>query len=164
MRVILQRVSRASVSIDDRVVGAIDRGFCLLVGFTHSDTAAEVDWMAEKISGLRLFGDSEERMNLGLEEVGGALLVISQFTLYGDAQKGRRPSFIDAARPEVAVPLYERLIVQLRAKGIRVETGEFGAMMQVEIHNDGPVTLQLERRRDGETARRREGEKARSEK
>ena len=145
MRLVLQRVSRASVTIAGRAAGVIDRGFCLLVGFTHSDTPADVDWMAEKVAGLRLFNDAQDKMNLGLDDVGGAVLVISQFTLYGDAQKGRRPSFIDAARPEVAIPLYERFITQLRAKGLPVETGEFGAMMQVEIHNDGPVTLVLER-------------------
>ncbi|HEY7028287.1 MAG TPA: D-aminoacyl-tRNA deacylase [Gemmatimonadales bacterium] len=146
MRVVLQRVTRASVTIEGRVAGAIDCGFCLLVGFTHSDTTAEADWMAEKVVGLRLFSDAQDKMNLGLDEVGGAILVISQFTLYGDAAKGRRPSFIDAARPEVAIPLYERFVAQLRAKGLKVETGEFGAMMAVEIHNDGPVTLVLERR------------------
>ena len=145
MRVVLQRVSRASVAIEGRVHGAIDRGFCLLVGFTHTDTPVQVDWMAEKVTGLRLFADAEGKMNLGLEEVGGALLVISQFTLYGDADKGRRPSFIAAARPDAAIPLYERFVAQLRGKGLRVETGEFGAMMEVEIHNDGPVTLTLER-------------------
>lgn len=145
VRVVLQRVSRASVTIGGTVAGRIDRGFCLLVGFTHSDTNAQADWMAEKVAGLRLFSDAQDKMNLGLEEVGGALLVISQFTLYADAEKGRRPSFIAAARPEVAIPLYERFITQLRAKGLRVETGEFGAMMQVEIVNDGPVTLVLER-------------------
>jgi D-tyrosyl-tRNA(Tyr) deacylase len=145
MRIILQRVSRASVAIGGRVAGAIERGYCLLVGFTHRDTAIEVDWMAEKVAGLRLFSDAEGKMNLGLEEIGGALLVISQFTLYGDAQKGRRPSFIDAARPEVAIPLYERFIARLRGRGLRVESGEFGADMLVEIHNDGPVTLVLDR-------------------
>jgi D-aminoacyl-tRNA deacylase len=145
VRVVLQRVSRASVTIGGRVVGAIDRGFCLLVGFTHADTSIEVDWMAEKVAGLRLFSDAQDKMNLALGEVGGAVLVVSQFTLYGDAAKGRRPSFIDAARPEVAIPLYERFVAQLRAKGLTVETGEFGAMMDVEIRNDGPVTLILER-------------------
>jgi D-tyrosyl-tRNA(Tyr) deacylase len=115
------------------------------VGFTHTDTSAEVDWMADKVLGLRLFSDAQDKMNLGLDEVAGAILVISQFTLYGDAAKGRRPSFIDAARPEVAIPLYERFVSALRGKGLKVETGEFGAMMQVEIHNDGPVTLILER-------------------
>lgn len=145
MRVVLQRVSRASVSIDGRVCGAIDRGFCLLVGFTHTDTPVQVDWMAEKVAGLRLFSDAEGKMNLGLEEVGGSLLVISQFTLYGDAEKGRRPSFIAAARTETAIPLYQRFVAALSSKALRVETGEFGAMMEVEIHNDGPVTLTLER-------------------
>ena len=145
MRVVLQRVSRASVSIAGGVVGEIGRGFCLLVGFSHGDTPEQVAWMAEKVVGLRLFGDAEGKMNLGLTEVGGALLVVSQFTLYGDASKGRRPSFIDAARPEVAIPLYERFVAELRGKGLTVATGEFGADMQVEIHNDGPVTLLLER-------------------
>jgi D-tyrosyl-tRNA(Tyr) deacylase len=145
VRVVLQRVSRASVAIDGKVRGAIDRGFCLLVGFTHTDTPVQVDWMAEKVTGLRLFSDSEGKMNLGLEEVGGALLVIRQFTLYGDADKGRRPSFIAAARPEIAIPLYQRFVAQLKSRGLRVETGEFGAVMAVEIHNDGPVTLTLER-------------------
>ena len=147
MRIVVQRVSGASVTIDGRVTGQIGVGFCLLVGFTHSDTPAEVEWMAEKITGLRLFGDAEGKMNLALAEVGGAVLVVSQFTLYGDAAKGRRPSFIDAARPEVAIPLYERFCAELRGRGLQVETGEFGAMMQVEIHNDGPVTLLLERSR-----------------
>jgi D-tyrosyl-tRNA(Tyr) deacylase len=127
------------------VAGSIGRGFCLLVGFTHGDTPAQVDWMAEKISSLRLFSDSQGKMNLGLEETGGAVLVVSQFTLYGDAVKGRRPSFIDAARPEVAVPLYERFLDVLRGRGLEVAAGEFGADMQVEIHNDGPVTLILDR-------------------
>ena len=145
MRVVLQRVSKASVTIDARVVGEIGQGFCLLVGFTHGDTAAQVDWMAEKVAGLRLFTDSEGKMNLGLDEVGGALLVVSQFTLYGDTARGRRPSFIDAARPEVAIPLYQRFLEVLRAGGITVAAGEFGADMQVEIHNDGPVTFILDR-------------------
>ena len=145
MRVVLQRVARASVTIDGQVSGAIDRGFCLLVGFTHGDTAAQVDWMADKVAGLRLFSDADGKMNLGLGEVGGALLVVSQFTLYGDAAKGRRPSFIDAARPETAVPLYEGFVAALRERGLEVATGEFGADMQVELVNDGPVTLILER-------------------
>jgi len=145
MRVVLQRVSQATVRIHGRVAGSIGRGFCLLVGFTHGDTPAQVDWMAEKISSLRLFSDSQGKMNLGLEETGGAVLVVSQFTLYGDVVKGRRPSFIDAARPEVAVPLYERFLDVLRGRGLEVAAGEFGADMQVEIHNDGPVTLILDR-------------------
>jgi len=145
MRVVLQRVSRAAVSVEGRIIGEIGAGFCVLIGFTHDDTAGVVEWMAEKITGLRLFGDAEGKMNLALAEVGGAVLVVSQFTLYGDAAKGRRPSFIEAARPEVAIPLYQRFCDELRARGLTVATGEFGAMMQVELVNDGPVTLLLER-------------------
>jgi D-aminoacyl-tRNA deacylase len=145
MRVVLQRVSKASVRIDDRIAGEIGRGFCLLVGFTHGDTPEQVDWMAEKVAGLRLFSDAQGKMNLGLEEVGGAVLVVSQFTLYGDSAKGRRPSFIDAARPDTAIPLYERFLTALRERGLTVASGEFGTDMQVEIHNDGPVTLILDR-------------------
>ncbi|HEY3747111.1 MAG TPA: D-aminoacyl-tRNA deacylase [Gemmatimonadaceae bacterium] len=128
-----------------RTAGSIEKGFLLLVGFTRGDTSDKVDWMAEKTSGLRLFGDAEGKMNLGLAEVGGAVLVVSQFTLYGNAEKGKRPSFIDAARPEEAIPLYERFVSALRERGVKVETGEFGAMMDVELVNDGPVTLWLER-------------------
>ncbi|MGI8401100.1 MAG: D-aminoacyl-tRNA deacylase [Gemmatimonadaceae bacterium] len=145
MRVLLQRVSRAEVRIGPRTTGSIEKGFLMLVGFTHGDTAEKVDWMAEKTSGLRLFGDAEGKMNLGLAEVGGAVLVVSQFTLYGNAEKGKRPSFIDAARPEEAIPLYERFVTALKERGLKVETGEFGAMMDVELVNDGPVTLWLER-------------------
>jgi D-tyrosyl-tRNA(Tyr) deacylase len=150
MRVLLQRVSRAEVRIREdgdlpRLGGRIGRGFLLLVGFTHGDGAEQVGWMAEKVAGLRLFADAEGKMNLGLDDVGGELLVVSQFTLYGDAQKGRRPSFIDAARPESAIPLYERFVRLLRERGLEVATGEFGAMMDVELVNDGPVTLLLER-------------------
>lgn len=145
MRVVLQRVSRAAVTIEGRTAGSIGRGFCLLVGFTHSDTPAVCDWMADKIAGLRLFPDAEGKMNVGLAEAQGAVLVVSQFTLYGDASKGRRPSFIDAARPETAIPLYEHFITALRDRGLGVETGEFGAMMDVALVNDGPVTLILER-------------------
>jgi D-tyrosyl-tRNA(Tyr) deacylase len=133
------------VTIDGRTAGAVGRGFCLLVGLTHGDTEATVDWMADKIAGLRLFPDAEGKMNLGLEDVGGGMLVISQFTLYGDTARGRRPSFVDAARPEQAMPLYQRFVAALAARGLEVATGEFGAQMQVEIHNDGPVTLILER-------------------
>ena len=145
MRVLLQRVSRAQVRVGDRITGSIDRGYLLLVGFTHTDGEAEVAWMADKVVGLRLFADADDKMNLALADVGGALLVVSQFTLYGDAAKGRRPSFIDAARPETAIPLYELLLAKLRAHGLPLETGEFGAMMDVELVNDGPVTLWLER-------------------
>jgi D-aminoacyl-tRNA deacylase len=145
MRVLLQRVSRAEVRVGARITGRIGRGYLLLAGLTHDDGEDALVWMADKITGLRLFGDAEDRMNLALADVGGAVLVVSQFTLYGDAAKGRRPSFIDAARPEVAIPLYERFVALLRERGLVVETGEFGAMMEVELVNDGPVTLWLER-------------------
>jgi D-tyrosyl-tRNA(Tyr) deacylase len=147
MRVILQRVSRAEVRIAGECTAGIGTGFVVLAGFAPTDTEATLDWMAEKIIGLRLFADAQGKMNLDLDEVGGALLVVSQFTLYGDARKGRRPSFIDAAPPAVAIPLYQRFIDLLkeRSGGMRVETGEFGAMMDVELVNDGPVTLILER-------------------
>ena len=117
----------------------------MLVGFAPSDGSAQVEWMADKVAGLRVFGDDEGKMNRDLAAVGGAVLVVSQFTLYGDASKGRRPSFVGAASPEVAVPLYQAFIQALRAHGLPVETGEFGAMMDVELVNDGPVTLILER-------------------
>jgi len=142
---VLQRVSRASVTIAGREAGSIGRGFCLLTGFTPTDTPADVEWMAEKVSSLRLFPDDAGKMNRGLDEVGGAVLVVSQFTLYGDTERGRRPSFIAAARPELAIPLYEAFIAALRARQLEVATGEFGAMMEVELVNDGPVTLILER-------------------
>ena len=145
MRVLVQRVARAEVRVAGQVVGSIDRGLLLLVGVTHADGEAEAEWMADKVLGLRLFADAEGRMNLDVTEAGGAVLVVSQFTLYGDARKGKRPSFVDAARPEVAEPLYARFVALLRARGAHVETGEFGAMMAVELVNDGPVTLWLER-------------------
>ncbi len=144
MRVLVQRVSRAEVRVDDRITGRIGRGYLLLVGLTHDDDEARLVWMADKVTGLRLFADADDKMNLALADVGGAVLVVSQFTLYGDARKGRRPSFIDAARPEIAIPLYERFIRLLRERHLPVETGEFGVMMQVELINDGPVTLSLE--------------------
>lgn len=127
------------------MAGRIARGLLVLVGFTHEDGEAQLVWMTDKILGLRIFSDAQEKMNLSLADVDGAVLVVSQFTLYGDAVKGRRPSFMDAARPEVAVPLYERFVGLLREHGTKVETGEFGAMMEVELVNDGPVTLWLER-------------------
>lgn len=149
MRVLVQRVSRAEVRVRDgdtlRVTGRIGAGLLLLVGFTHDDDEADLQWMADKVIGLRIFGDAEGKMNLGLSEAGGALLVVSQFTLYGDAEKGRRPSFIDAARPEQAERLYERFMAVLGERGVTVERGEFGAMMDVELVNDGPVTLWLDR-------------------
>lgn len=145
MRVLLQRVTRAEVRIAGQATGRIERGLVVLVGFTASDGEDQLSWMADKIVGLRIFPDDEDKMNRSIADVGGALLVVSQFTLYGDAVKGRRPSFIDAARPEQAIPLYERFLERLRSAGVRVETGTFGASMQVELVNDGPVTLWLER-------------------
>jgi D-tyrosyl-tRNA(Tyr) deacylase len=145
MRTVVQRVSRASVSIEGDVVGAIGRGVVVLVGVTHGDTQEQAEWLAQKIAGLRIFEDSEGKMNAGLLDVGGAALVISQFTLYADARKGRRPGFTDAALPDVAEPLVEHLARTLRDRGVPVETGVFGARMLVEIHNDGPVTILLER-------------------
>lgn len=145
MRVVLQRVSRAEVRIAGAVRGRIGRGFLLLVGFTEGDDEAAVQWMADRVVGLRVFPDDEGRMNRALAEVDGEVLIVSQFTLYGDTSRGRRPSFITAARPDVAVPLYERFVAEVRERVGRVETGEFGAMMDVELVNDGPVTLLLER-------------------
>ncbi|HEU4786259.1 MAG TPA: D-aminoacyl-tRNA deacylase [Gemmatimonadaceae bacterium] len=145
MRVLLQRVTRAEVRVSEQVTGRIGRGLVLLVGFTHSDGEEQVAWMADKVVGLRIFPDEDDKMNRSIAEANGAFLVVSQFTLYGDSVKGRRPSFIDAARPEKAVPLYERFIRRLRDSGFPVETGSFGASMQVELVNDGPVTLWLER-------------------
>lgn len=145
MRVLLQRVSRAAATVNGRETGSIGLGFLVLVGLTHGDADEQLQWMADKIVGLRLFADAEGKMNLALPDVDGALLVVSQFTLYGDAQKGRRPSFIQAAHPDVAVLLYQQFVVALRERGVHVETGEFGAVMQVDLVNDGPVTLWLER-------------------
>jgi D-aminoacyl-tRNA deacylase len=155
VRVVVQRVSRAAVRVDGATVGAIGRGFVVLAGLAATDDEPVLRWMAEKLVGLRVFGDAEGKMNLALGDVGGALLVISQFTLYGDVQKGRRPSFIDAAPPAVAEPLYERFVAVLRELGATVETGRFGAMMDVELVNDGPVTLVIER--GGERGARGEG-------
>jgi len=145
MRAVLQRVSRAEVRVGERVTGRIGPGFLVLAGFSEQDDEPVLEWMADKIVGLRVFADDEGKMNLALADVGGALLVVSQFTLYGDVATGRRPSFITAARPERAIPLYERFVHLLRERGVTEETGEFGAMMQVELVNDGPVTIWVER-------------------
>ncbi len=145
MRAVVQRVSRASVTINGRATGSVGRGFLVLLGVAKTDGTAQVEWMADKIAGLRVFADDEGKMNRDLAAVGGAVLVVSQFTLYGDVSKGRRPSFIDAAPPETAVPLYEAFVAALRGRGLLVETGEFGAMMDVELVNDGPVTLVIDR-------------------
>ena len=147
MKVILQRVARASVTVSGAVVGAIDQGLMLLLGITHTDTEEQADWLAAKIATLRVFrsADGPSHFDRSLKEVGGAVLVVSQFTLYGDMRKGRRPDFTQAAKPELAEPLVDRFCDALRSHGIHVETGIFGADMQVELVNDGPVTLTLER-------------------
>jgi D-aminoacyl-tRNA deacylase len=151
LRVLLQRVSRANVTIGDRVAGKIERGLLLLVGYTTTDDESVCDWMVDKVLGLRIFPDEEGRMNRSVEEIGGGVLVVSQFTLYGDASRGRRPSFVTAARPEHAIPLYERFVERLRSSTLEVATGEFGAMMAVELVNEGPVTILLEREGPGAT-------------
>jgi len=145
MKVVLQRVSRAAVRVDGEVVGAIGAGYLVLVGFTRGDAHQQVQWMADKVVGLRLFPDEDGKMNLDVNETGGALLVVSQFTLYADARKGRRPSFVDAAPPENAAALYEHFVSELIARDVPVQTGDFGAKMDVELVNDGPVTLILDR-------------------
>jgi D-tyrosyl-tRNA(Tyr) deacylase len=142
MIAVIQRVSEASVTIENEVKGQIGTGFLVLLGITHTDTDEDVQWLARKIAGMRVFNDSEGKMNLDLAAVGGSLLLISQFTLHASTKKGNRPSFIEAARPEVAVPLYERMIAELsQLLGKPVATGEFGADMQVRLLNDGPVTI-----------------------
>ena len=146
MRVVLQRVREAHVTIEGKVVGEIGLGQFLLVGFKQSDTTDQVEWMADKVVGLRVFQDDAGKMNRTLADVDGSILVVSQFTLYGDVRKGRRPSFIDAATPETAIRLYERFVelLEVRHPG-KVATGEFGAMMDVSLTNDGPVTLVIDR-------------------
>ena len=145
MRVVLQRVSRARVTVEGRTVGEIGPGLLLLAGFREGDGEEAVAWMARRIPALRVFSDAEAKMNLSLDDTGGGLLVVSQFTLFGDTRRGNRPSFVDAARPEQAEALYRRFVELLREGGRTVATGEFGAMMEVELVNDGPVTLILER-------------------
>lgn len=145
MRAVVQRVNQASVTVGDQVVGHIGRGLLVLLGIKTDDTEAEAKWMAQKIARLRIFADDESKFNLSLRDVEGSALVVSQFTLYGDVHKGRRPSFSDAAPPNLAEPLVNRFVELLRAEELPVETGVFGALMQVEIHNDGPVTLILEK-------------------
>ena len=145
MRLVIQRVSRASVAVDDQIVGRCGAGFCILVGVKNGDTPAEARWLANKVANLRVFEDDAGKMNLSLLDVNGEALVVSQFTLYANAQRGRRPDFVDAARPEQAEPLIAYFVEQLRAEGVPTQTGVFRALMQVEIHNDGPVTILLER-------------------
>ena len=145
MIAVIQRVSKASVVIDNQVKGQIDTGFLILLGVTHTDTREDVDWLSRKIVGMRIFSDEEGKMNLDLAAVGGDILLISQFTLHASTKKGNRPSFIEAARPEVAIPLYEAMIAQLSAElGKPIQTGEFGADMKVSLLNDGPVTILID--------------------
>lgn len=149
MRAVIQRVQRGSVTVDGQVIGAIEQGLVILLGIGHHDTETEAAWLANKIAGLRIFEDTDGKFNLSLLDIGGGALVVSQFTLYGDTERGRRPSFTDAADPKLAEPLVARFVELLRTAGVaQVATGQFAAKMLVEIHNDGPVTLILERNPD----------------
>ena len=141
MRAVMTRVKHASVTIDGKETSSIGEGFLILLGITHEDTEAQAVKLADKLTKLRIFEDADGKMNRGLEEVNGELMIISQFTLYGNCKKGRRPDFLAAARPEVAIPLYEKFVAECRSKGFRTETGEFGAYMEVDSLNDGPLTL-----------------------
>jgi D-tyrosyl-tRNA(Tyr) deacylase len=144
MRAVLQRVTRARVLVDGEVVGEIGQGLLVLLGVSQTDTLEQARWLADKVASLRVFADADGKMNRDVAEVGGGVLVVSQFTLYGDCRKGRRPSFVDAAAPDLAIPLYEAFVNGIKALGIPTATGRFGAMMQVELVNDGPVTLIVE--------------------
>lgn len=144
MKALIQRSKKAQVSVDDTTIGAIEHGYVVFLGVTHEDTKYDARWLADKIANLRLFEDTEGKMNLSLIDTSGSILSISQFTLYGEAKKGRRPSFVQAAKPAQAEELYDYFNEQLRDIGIAVETGEFGVAMQVDLNNDGPVTLMLE--------------------
>lgn len=146
MRVLVQRVTASQVTVEGQVVGAIERGLILLVGITRTDTPAELDWMVNKCLTLRLFpSDDSDRWDASVQDIGGSLLIVSQFTLYGDCRKGRRPSFDKAAAPAIAEPLFDQFVAKLKESGLTVMTGRFGAHMLVDIHNDGPVTIWLER-------------------
>lgn len=144
MRAVVQRVSSSKVTVDNVVTGQINKGLLVLLGVTHEDTSKDVDYMIDKVLNLRIFEDENQKMNLSLKDIGGELLIVSQFTLYGDCRKGRRPGFSDAARPEVAIPLYEEFIEKAKKQGISVGTGKFGADMMVDIANNGPVTILLD--------------------
>lgn len=148
MRAVVQKVSSSKVTVDEEVVGQINQGLLVLLGVTHDDTSKDVDYMVDKITNLRIFEDEDGKMNLSLKDVNGEVLAVSQFTLYGDARRGRRPSFSDAARPEIANPLYEEFVEKVRNQGINVGTGKFGAHMMVDLINDGPVTILLESRKE----------------
>lgn len=144
MRAVIQRVTSSFVRVEGRITGSIGKGFMVLIGISTDDKDEDLSYIEEKISGLRVFEDEDGKMNLPLSDVGGEILVVSQFTLYGDARKGRRPSFIRAAKGTEAEAIYEELLMRLRSRGFRVETGEFGEMMEVTIVNDGPVTILLD--------------------
>ncbi len=144
MRAVVQRISRAKVTVENKIVGQVGKGFLVLLGISQDDTQDDVIFMAQKIAGLRVFRDTEGKMNLSLQDVGGQMLVVSQFTLYGDCRKGRRPSFVQAAPPEKADELYQSFVAEVRGQGIHVETGQFQADMDVELVNEGPVTLLIE--------------------
>jgi len=144
MRAVVQRVKYASVTIDEKVVSKIDNGFLVLLGVHEDDTENDAEYLAKKCSGMRIFEDDEEKMNLSVKDVEGSFLVVSNFTLYADCKKGNRPSFVNAARPEKAIPLYEKFVSCVRENGIECQTGEFGADMKVELLNDGPVTIVIE--------------------
>lgn len=145
MKLVIQRVKNAKVEVDNKIVGKIEKGFLVLIGITHEDTEKEVDYLAKKLCNLRVFTDQNDKMNLSLKEVNGELLIVSQFTLYGDCQQGNRPSFIEAARPEKAEPLYESFCDKCAEYGINVQKGIFGADMQISLLNDGPVTILIEK-------------------
>lgn len=148
MRAVVQKVSSSKVTVDGQIVGQINQGLMVLLGVTHDDTSKDVDYMVDKVTNLRIFEDEEGKMNLSLKDVDGEILAVSQFTLYGDARRGRRPSFSDAARPEVANPLYEEFVKKIKDQGINVGTGIFGAHMMVDLTNDGPVTILLESKKE----------------
>lgn len=148
MRAVVQRVSSSKVTVDEEVVGKVDKGLLVLLGVTHDDTSKDVDYMVDKVTNLRIFEDENDKMNLSLRDIKGEILAVSQFTLYGDCRRGRRPSFSDAARPEVANPLYEEFVEKIRDLGINVSTGKFGAHMMVDLTNDGPVTILLESKKE----------------
>ena len=148
MRAVVQKVSSSNDTVKEEIIGQIKHGLLVLLGVTHDDTSKDVDYMVDKVTNLRIFEDEDEKMNLSLKDVGGEILAVSQFTLYGDARRGRRPSFSDAARPEVANPLYEEFVEKIKKQGINVGTGKIGAHMMVNLTNDGPVTILLESRKE----------------
>ena len=148
MRAVVQRVSSSKVTVDEEVVGKVNKGLLVLLGVTHDDTSKDVDYIVDKVTNLRIFEDENDKMNLSLKDIDGEILAVSQFTLYGDCRRGRRPSFSDAARPDVANPLYEEFVQKVRGLGINVSTGKFGAHMMVDLTNDGPVTILLESRKE----------------